>query len=76
MGQRKSEEAHFLLTLFPKPSPLLAPFTRPATSINDIYAGIAFVLFAIVASLLKLSSGIGIGVIFGSIWCEVWGEMK
>lgn len=75
MEQRNSEE-HFLLTLFPKPSPLLAPFTRPATSIKDTYAGIALVLFAIIASLLKLSSGIGIGVILGSIWCEVWGEMN
>ena len=43
--------------LLPKPSPLLAPLTRPAISTNSITAGVYFSGLYISASLSSLSSG-------------------
>ena len=43
--------------LFPRPSPLEAPLTRPAISTNVIAAFIVFIDFDIVDILLNLSSG-------------------
>jgi len=53
--------------LFPKPSPLLAPFTRPAISTNSITACVTFSGLYIFAKLSNLSSGTGTIPILGSI---------
>ena len=44
---------------FPRPSPLEAPFTRPAISTNSITAGVVFSELYISVSLFKRSSGTG-----------------
>ncbi len=55
--------------LFPNPSPLLAPFTKPAMSMNLRVAGIIFSGFIpiIRASLVSLSSGTSTTPVLGSI---------
>lgn len=53
--------------LFPSPSPLLAPFTRPAMSTISTVVGITRWGCSISASLFKRSSGTVITPTFGSI---------
>jgi hypothetical protein len=53
--------------LFPKPSPLEAPSTRPAISTNSIVVFIFFFYFEISTNLSNLSSGTGTTPTFGSI---------
>ena len=43
--------------MLPKPSPLDAPFTKPAISTNDIVVLIIFLDFDILAKLFNLISG-------------------
>ena len=47
----------FAKNLLPKPSPLEAPFTRPAMSTNSITAGVVFFGWYISASLSSRLSG-------------------
>ena len=51
----------------PKPSPLLAPFTKPAISTISTELGIVFSGFTNSTNLLSLSSGIVTAPKFGSI---------
>ena len=53
--------------LFPKPSPLLAPLTSPAISVNSTIEGIVFSGLYIFFKLLSLSSGRVTIPEFGSI---------
>ena len=53
--------------LLPRPSPLEAPFTRPAMSTNSTAAGIITFVFAMTASGASLSSGTSTTPTFGSI---------
>ena len=53
--------------LFPKPSPLEAPFTRPAISTNVMLVFIFFFEFESLCSLSSLLSGTSTIPIFGSI---------
>jgi len=53
--------------LFPNPSPLDAPFTRPAISTKVIAALIVFIDFDIADILFNLSSGTATIPILGSI---------
>ena len=53
--------------LFPNPSPLLAPFTRPAMSTNSITACVVFSGLYISVNLSSLSSGTATTPTFGSI---------
>ena len=53
--------------MFPNPSPLLAPFTRPAISTNSITAGVVFSGLYISVNLSNLSSGTATIPTFGSI---------
>ena len=57
----------YVKNLFPKPSPLEAPFTKPAISTKDIVVLIIFLDFEIFAKLLSRVSGTGTTPIFGSI---------
>src|ERR1700760_680373 len=51
----------------PSPSPLLAPFTRPAMSTISIVLGTMLLGFTISVSLVSLSSGTVITPTFGSM---------
>ena len=53
--------------LFPKPSPLLAPFTNPAISTNSIFVGIIFWLELRSPSSCNLWSGTETIPLLGSI---------
>ena len=53
--------------LFPNPSPLLAPFTKPAISTNSTTAWVTFSGLYISANLFNLSSGTATTPTFGSI---------
>ena len=53
--------------LFPNPSPLEAPLTRPAISTKSIYVGIVFSLLLILERIFNLWSGTATLPIFGSI---------
>src|SRR5210317_711354 len=53
--------------LFPKPSPLDAPLTKPAISTKEIVVLIIFFEFDTFARLFSLSSGTGTTPTFGSI---------
>jgi hypothetical protein len=53
--------------LFPKPSPLEAPFTNPAISTKVIFAFIVLLDFERTESSLSLSSGTSTIPMFGSI---------
>jgi hypothetical protein len=47
----------FAKNWFPKPSPVLAPFTRPAMSTNSTVVGTMFTVFEILDSTRSRSSG-------------------
>ena len=53
--------------LFPKPSPLEAPFTKPAISTNEIVVFIIFLDLEIFAKFCNLLSGTGTIPTLGSI---------
>ena len=53
--------------LFPNPSPLEAPLTKPAISTKEIVVWIFFFELEISTNLSSLSSGTGTKPIFGSI---------
>ena len=53
--------------VFPKPSPLEAPLTRPAMSTNSTFAGIIFSGLTSLAYCSNLSSGTSTIPKFGSI---------
>ena len=57
----------FARNWFPRPSPLEAPFTRPAISTNSITAGVIFAELYNAASLFNLSSGTVTTPTLGSI---------
>ena len=57
----------FAKNWLPRPSPLLAPFTRPAISTNSIAVGTTFAAFTNGASFSNLSSGTPTTPTFGSI---------
>ena len=57
----------FPKNLFPKPSPLLAPRTKPAISTISICVGTILLGFTSLANLLKRSSGTSTKPMFGSI---------
>ena len=52
---------------FPRPSPLLAPFTRPAISTKSIRAGVTFFVLYNFPSSFNLSSGTATTPTLGSM---------
>ena len=62
-----SHSRMFAKNLFPKPSPWLAPATKPAISTNSTVAGMIFWGWTISASLASLGSGTSTIPTFGSI---------
>ena len=57
----------FAKNLLPRPSPLLAPLTKPAISTISTVAGITFSGFTISSRAISLLSGTFIMLWFGSI---------
>ena len=53
--------------LFPRPSPLEAPFTSPAMSTNSMTAGVIFLLSYSAASFCRRSSGTATTPTLGSM---------